>query len=318
MIKIKSEDAYKRLDKYLADNIEDYSRSQLQKLIKNGKVSVNNEKVSSNYSLKEGDEIVIDYTEEKETKEEKIEKKVSAHKLSDIILEKKKEYFIINKPAGLIVHGADHIKEETLVDILLKKYPKLKSIGEDPMRPAIVHRIDKDVSGLMIIPRTQDSFDNIKKQFQKRTLKKEYTALVYGQIEKEQDEIRFPIKRSRDGYKMAALPETLNGEQDLQGGKRAITNFKVIEKFINYTLVKVSIKTGRTHQIRVHMLAYGHPIVGDVLYNTRKTKERNEKFRLARLFLVANKLSFDDLSGERQEYQINLPDKLENFLEKIK
>jgi 23S rRNA pseudouridine1911/1915/1917 synthase len=318
MIKISIDDADKRIDKYLADKIKDYSRSRIQKLIKKGKVLVNKEIVTSHYFLRENDKIVIDYKEDEKEEKEIIKKKSGLFKLSDIIMEKTKEYFIINKPAGLIVHGADHIKEETLVDILLKKYPKLKKIGEDPMRPAIVHRIDKDVSGLMVIPRTQDSFDNLKKQFQNRTLTKEYTALVYGQIEKEQDEIRFPIKRSRDGYKMAALPETLKGEKDLQGAKRAISNFKVIERFINYTLVKVNIKTGRTHQIRVHMLAYGHPVVGDVLYNTRKTREKNEKFKLGRLFLVANRLSFNDLFEEQKEYNINLPDKLNKFLDKIK
>lgn len=318
MLKIKKTDAQKRLDKYLSEELDGFSRSRLQKMIKNGKILVNKEKISPHYFLKENDKIDVDYTEEIKKEKMKNKPKNNRYKLADILVDETEEYLIVNKPAGLIAHPADHIQDETLVDVVLKKHPELRKIGEDPMRPAIVHRIDKDVSGLMVIPRTQESFDSLKKQFQKRALKKEYTALVYGHVEKKQDEINFPIKRSKDGYKMAALPETLKGELDLQGGKRAVTTFKVAKEFINYTLLKVLIKTGRTHQIRVHMLAYGHPLVGDILYNTKKTREKNEKLKLGRVFLVADKLIFKDLSGAQKEYEVDLPDKLKEFLDKIK
>ena len=227
------------------------------------------------------------------------------------------KFLIINKPAGLLVHGANHIKEPTLADQLLKKYPELAKVGEDPCRPGIMHRLDKQVSGLMAVAKTQIAFNHLKKQFQDRTITKIYTALVYGKIERDEDEINFPIQRSSKGHKMAALPLTTKG-QATQEGRQAITEFEVIKRFINYTLLKVKIKTGRTHQIRVHLSAYGHPVVGDDLYGTRKTKEKNKKLNLGRIFLVANKLSFIDLNGKQKTFKIDLPEELKNFLKKIK
>ncbi|MCK4554834.1 RNA pseudouridine synthase [Candidatus Parcubacteria bacterium] len=226
-------------------------------------------------------------------------------------------FLVINKPAGLLVHSANHIKEPTLADQLLKKYPELIKIGEDPIRPGIMHRLDKQVSGLMAVAKTQVAFDHLKKQFQDRTIIKIYTALVYGKIEKDEDEINFPIQRSSKGHKMAALPLTTKGKFT-EEGRQAITEFEVIKRFINYTLLKVKIKTGRTHQIRVHLAAYGHPVVGDDLYSTKKTKEKNKKLNLGRIFLVANKLSFIDLNGKQKTFKIDLPEELKNFLKKIK
>jgi len=234
-------------------------------------------------------------------------------------------YLVIDKPAGLLVHGADHIKEPTLVDQLLKKYPEIKKVGDDPNRPGIIHRLDKLASGLMVIAKTQKSFNNLKEQFQKRTIVKYYTALVHGKIEKDEDDINFPIERSSKGHKMAAKPSTIKGEKN-EAGRNAYTEFEVIKKFINYTLLKVKIKTGRTHQIRVHMSAYGHPIVGDDLYGTKKTKAKNtrlqrklasgqEKLNLDRIFLVASELKFTDLNGKEKTFRIDLPDDLKNLLE---
>jgi len=242
-----------------------------------------------------------------------------------------KNYLIINKPAGLLVHGADHIKEPTLVEQLIDNYPEIVKIGDDPARPGIIHRLDRDVSGLMVVCKSQEAFDSLKKQFQKRTVEKEYIALVYGKIEKDEGEIDFPIKRSNKGFKMAAVPifslplsssnsadKHASRERKVRIARQALTEFEVIKKFINYTLLRVKIKTGRTHQIRVHMLAHGHPIVGDNLYSTKKTREKNKKLNLDRVFLVANGLSFYGLGGESQAFKINLPSELENFLKKIK
>ncbi len=228
-----------------------------------------------------------------------------------------KNFLVINKPAGLLVHGADHIKEPTLVDQLLKQYPALIKIGEDPIRPGIMHRLDKQVSGLMIIAKTQIAFDHLKKQFQDRTITKIYTALVYGKIEKDEDEINFPIQRSSKGHKMAALPFTTKGKLTKEG-RQAITEFEVIKKFINYTLLKVKIKTGRTHQIRVHLSAYGHPVVGDDLYGTKKTREKNRKIKLDRIFLTATELLFVGLDKEQKTFIIELPEELKIFLKHVK
>ncbi len=242
-----------------------------------------------------------------------------------------KNYLVINKPAGLAVHEGGNLKEKTLADFLIERYPEIKKVGDDPIRPGIVHRLDKDVSGLMVIALTQESFEDLKKQFQSREINKDYLALVYGRVSKDCDEINFPIKRSRDGYKMAALPlnslELLtrhtpkNRDQGNIAGvfnsKEAITEFKVIKRFVNYTYLDVKIKTGRTHQIRVHFFAYGYPLVGDPLYNTKKTKVKNQKLNLGRVFLVAYKLSFKSLDGEKKDFKIKLPTELESFLPKF-
>ena len=229
------------------------------------------------------------------------------------IIKKTRDYFIINKPAGLIVHGAPHIKGPTLIDELIKKFPKIKKIGDDPARPGIVHRLDKLVSGLMLVARTAESFDNLKKQFQKRTVTKYYTALVYGRIEADEGQIDFPIYRSKGGYKMVALPKTVKREKNPLG-REALSEYEITKRYINYTLLKVQIKTGRTHQIRCHMAAFGHPVVGDELYGTRKTMVKNEKLNLNRIFLHASRLEFDNLKGKRKKYEIELPKELTKLL----
>jgi len=233
-------------------------------------------------------------------------------------------YLVVNKPAGLAVHGGGNIKEATLADWLINYYPPIKTVGEDLTRPGIVHRLDKDVSGLMVVAKTQAAFDDLKGQFKGREINKEYVALVHGKLAAADGEINFPIKRSQAGHKMAALP--LNAADLLsrrhprgrdQGNisglfkaREAITFFKTLKNFVNYTLVRVKIKTGRTHQIRVHFFAYGHPLVGDNLYCTKKTKYKNKKIGLGRVFLVADRLSFRDLAGDKRNFTLDLPSEL--------
>lgn len=248
----------------------------------------------------------------------------------DIIFEDD-DYLVINKPAGLAVHGGGNIKEETLADLLIARYPKIVKVGDDEARPGIVHRLDKEVSGLMVVAKNNDSFASLKSQFQKRDINKQYLALAYGKIANDDGEINFPIKRSSEGYKMAAMP--LNASNlltrrspksrdtgNIAGvfkAKEAITLFKVKKRFINYTFLEVKIKTGRTHQIRVHFFALGHPLVGDNLYCTKKTKIKNEKINLGRVFLMASQLSFNDLEGKKREFSLALAPELEAFLPKF-
>jgi 23S rRNA pseudouridine1911/1915/1917 synthase len=250
-------------------------------------------------------------------------------KFPEIIFEDK-DCLVINKPAGLAVHGGGNITEATLADLLLEKYPNIKNVGDDPTRPGIVHRLDMEVSGLMVIAKNQPSFENLKKQFKKREINKEYIALVYGKVEHEESEINFPIKRASTGYKMAAMPiqsvdllsrktPTSRDQGNIEGSfkaREALTTFKVIKRFVNYTLLSVKIKTGRTHQIRVHFFAYGHPLVGDPLYYTKKTKIKNDKLKLGRVFLMACHLSFKDLNGEKKDFKIDLSEDLKRFLPK--
>lgn len=240
------------------------------------------------------------------------------------------DYLVINKPAKLAVHGGGNLREKTLTDWLEKHYPKIIGVGEDTIRPGIVHRLDKDVSGLMVIAKNQKSFLSLKNQFKNRTVKKIYTALVYGSIESDFGTIDFSIVRAKSGQRMAALPANAanllsrrHPRNRDQGNierwfksRTALTEFQVIKRFVNYTLLKVIIKTGRTHQIRVHFFAYGHPLVGDSLYNTKKTRLKNQKLDLGRIFLVANKLSFKDLREQRQSFIIDLPSELKTVLPK--
>ncbi len=314
IIKIKNKDKGERLDKFLTKVLDELSRSQIQKLIKEGEIFVNGKVSAVHYNLKEGDEIKIKKLETEMKKKEK-KQKLPVPKIE--IIEETEDYFVINKQAGLAVHGAPHMKEIALIDALLKKEPKLKDVGDDPGRPGVVHRLDKDVSGLLVVAKNQKTFESLKKQFKKRTVEKEYTGLVYGKITKDYDIINFPISRASAGYKMAALPLTQKGEINT-AGKKAITEIFVLRKFVNFTLLKIKIKTGRTHQIRAHMAAYGHPLVGDDLYSTRKTRLQNKKWDLGRIFLVASKLSFKNLENIRKEFQIDLSKDLKMFLEKIK
>jgi len=249
----------------------------------------------------------------------------------EIIFENE-DYLVINKPAGIAVHGGGNIKDKTIADFLIERYPDIENVGDDPIRPGIVHRLDKEVSGLMVIAKNNETFSLLKNQFKDRDVNKEYVALVHGKMTTDFGSINFPIKRSSEGFKMAAMPlntsELLSRRQpkdrdqgNLDGmfkAREAITEYNVLKHFVNYTLLQVKIKTGRTHQIRVHFFALGHPLVGDGLYFNKKSKAQNKKVNLGRIFLAANKLSFKDKTGETQSFSIEMPIALTDFLKNIK
>ena len=246
------------------------------------------------------------------------------HLISPEIIATHNDYLVINKPAGLAVHGGGNLREKTLADWLLANYPELSTVGEDSARPGIVHRLDKEVSGLMVVAKNNNSFFSLKDQFKQRSVIKEYLALVHGRIENDQGVINFSIVRSRDGYRMAALPagteNLLSRHQPRQRdqgnidawfkARPAETEFSVLTRFINYTLLRVQIKTGRTHQIRVHFFALGHPLVGDQLYGSKTFQAKNQKINLGRIWLLADRLSFSDLKGGRQSFSLPIPSDL--------
>lgn len=334
IIKITKKISGERLDKFLTrrDNVrknksprhgpasaspwrgDKLSRNQIQQLVETGSILVNNLPATSHYRLKPGDNIKIKKITKLGANQKLAGEKESKLKLPPEIIGETADYLIINKPAGLSVHGPDDF---TLAKWLVAEYPVIKNVGDDPERPGIVHRLDKDVSGLMVVAKTQTSFDSLKKQFQNRSVIKEYTALAYGKIQKDNGLINFPIKRARDGFKMAALPLTVKGETSGEG-RQAETQFEVTKKLINYTLLKVKIKTGRTHQIRVHLAAYGNPLVGDNIYATAKARTANKKLGLKRIFLIADHLSFIDLTGKRTDFKIDLTEELKNILKIVK
>lgn len=236
------------------------------------------------------------------------------------IITDKPEYLVIEKLAGILVHPTQAGESNTITEWLIKKYPKIKNIGDSPERPGIVHRLDKEASGLLVIAKTQKMFEHLKKQFQTREIEKEYLVLVYGQMSKDEGIIDFEIDRGKDG-RMVSRPKINKFKVDKVGkeqpGKEAITEFWVEKKFVRFSLLRVKIHTGRTHQIRVHMFAFTHPVVGDKLYLNRKLIKKSEQ-KLDRLFLHAIKLCFYDLAGEQQCFESDLPVELSDYLIKLK
>lgn len=298
-----------RIDLWLAQKLGQ-ARNQVQRLLSQSEVMVNNKKVSTHYLVHMGDEVslrprpIVEEAKQATVAEEKRLWKVIK------IIDETVDYIVINKPAGLIMHQAVGVTGLSVVDWLLERYPEVRSVGEDPERPGIVHRLDKEVSGLVVMAKTQAMFDHLKEQFQKRIIQKHYIALVHGSGLPLEGTINFRLERSSTGHKMAAKP--LN-----QTGKTALTLFRVEQTFHNYTLVRIEIKTGRTHQIRAHFAAYGHPVVGDDIYAGLKLRELNKKLNLGRIFLVATDLSFFDLAGEKKQYQVNLPLALHQVLQTL-
>jgi len=295
------------------------NRSQAQKVVNKKAVFVNGKNTTNGYKVKEGDEIKIDFDilKEKEAVVIEKEKKNKEIKMKDVLIFENDDFLIINKPAGLLVHGNDTLVEYTLVDFLLEERPKIKGVGDDEYRPGIVHRLDRDVSGLLLVVKTNESFKYFKGQFSARKMKKKYIALVYGTMPEQSARIDFPVDRSQKGYKMAALPKTNKGETNLDG-KEAITYYRVEKEYVNYSLLDVEIETGRTHQIRVHLSALNHSVVGDEIYGARKMKEKNRKHKLGRIFLTAVFLAFTDVNGDKHEFKIEMPDSLKDFLTKIR
>jgi len=308
-ITIKQSDEGQRLDKFLVEKLESLSRTQIQKMIKNGLILINAKKVPAHYLLKTGDEIKISDSNVK-TENEAVA--VEEPKINLEIVYENDDYMIVNKPAGVLTHPTEKNEKNTLVDAILEKYPPIKKIGEDPRRPGIIHRLDKEASGLLVVAKTQNAFDHIKKQFKEKTVKKEYIALVHKPMEKNEGLIDFPIERAVNG-KMKALPKTFKKEKQT-AGKMAITEYEVIKNYKNYALLRINIKTGRTHQIRVHFNAIGHPIVGDSLYFKNKHRE---KIKLNRLFLHSSVLGFYDLNNKWVEYNLKIPPELKIIRDRL-
>lgn len=300
-IEIPTDHKGERLDKFLTQMMK-ASRSQIQRLIKQGDITLNGKKVKAGEVLSPGD--IIFYPEVELT----VPVKDGVAPVLDVVYEDD-DLLVINKPAGLLVHEA--LKDEsraTVVDGLLERHPEIADIGDDPSRPGIVHRLDKDVSGLMVVAKTQKAFDALKHQFQNRTIKKEYLALVYGTLPKATDIISLKIARSKEKGRMVAR----TGDQE---GKDAITQYDVLKRFSMATYVSVKILTGRTHQIRVHFQAIGYPIVGDKLYKVRGMKFR--EIPLGRLFLHSHKLTIRLIDGKEKSFVAPLPDELEHLLNKL-
>lgn len=288
-----------RLDKILAQTLN-FSRSKIQKAIKEGAILVD-DKIAPAKLLVSGEDIISydpSFFELPEIDRSKMQK-------LDIIFEND-DVIVINKPAGLLVHPTESSNELTLIDSILQHDASIKKVGDSSERPGIVHRLDRDASGTMIIAKTQNAFDHLKNQFKNRLVEKNYIALVHGVLSEPVKTITLSISRQKQGGRMAAKPES-------QGGRIAITHYELIEQFPHHALIDARIETGRTHQIRAHMFALGHPVAGDRLYRSKQFKIMD----IGRLFLHANSLSLTLPNGERKTFESKLPNELKQVLEKI-
>lgn len=302
---IEQNDESKRLDLFLSEKLN-LSRSKIQKAIENKLVKVNNIYKLKNYKLKIKDivEISLDFISQTEESTLLIPQKI----FIEVIYED--EYMIVlSKPAGIVVYPSAGHKDGTLMNALAYHSKKLASVG-GPLRPGVVHRLDKDTSGLIVIALDDRAYYGLIERFKKREVKKEYIALVYGEL-KGSGKITLPIGRAdHDRKKISIKSKKL---------KEALTEWQVLENFRNYSLVKVRIITGRTHQIRVHFSSIGHPVVGDKTYG-RKTYIEIEKTKIpvSRQMLHAYKMELcHPVTGKLLQFEAPLPEDIKKIIETL-
>jgi len=282
-----------RIDKFLANELEDLSRSSIQMLIKDKQVLVNEEVVKANFLLKNGDEISI-------TIPDPVNDEILAEDIPLDVYYEDSDVIVINKPSGMVVHPAVGNTRGTLVNALMYHCKDLSGIN-GVIRAGIVHRIDKDTSGLLVACKNDKSHQHLSEQFFNKTVKRKYYAICYGEINHNLGKIDAPIGRDLSNRQTMTV---------VDGGKHAITHFKVLERFKGFTLLELVLETGRTHQIRVHMKYIGHPLLGDPVYGPRNVVGENGQF------LHAKTLGFTHpKTNEFLEFESPLPD---YFLEKIK
>lgn len=287
-----------RIDKYLVNNMENKSRSFIQGLIDEELVLVNDKKIKSNYKLRENDIITVIMKEPKELE-------VTPENIDLDIVYEDEDLIVVNKPKGLVVHPAPGNYNGTLVNGLLYHCKDLSGIN-GVIRPGIVHRIDKDTSGILVIAKNDESHNELAKQFKDHSIKREYYALVEGKFSSLEGTIDKPIGRNKkDRLKMGIVED----------GKRAVTHYEVIEQYNKgVSLVKCRLETGRTHQIRVHMASISHPLVGDLIYGSKKPK-----ININGQVLHAKTLGFiHPRTKAYMEFDSNLPDYYLELVENLR
>ena len=296
-LKITSNESNQRLDKVLSSLLENFSRSRIALLIDEGHVTVNEKETKASLKVKEGDEIVVFIPEAKEVKIEKEDIPL------DIVYEDH-DILIINKPQGMVVHPAFGHNEHTLVNAILNHCDDLSGINGEK-RPGIVHRIDKDTSGLICVAKNDVAHNFLAEQLKDHTMARTYTALVRGVIAENSGEINLPIGRDTNNRQKMAVSRT--------NSKEAVTYFKVLQRFNEHTLVECHLKTGRTHQIRVHFSYIGYPVEGDPLYCGRKYDKLYQGGQL----LVATELKLIHPTTKKEmHFKIELPEYFKEILKK--
>ncbi len=301
---VEAEQAGQRLDKYLADVVPALSRSQAQRLIDDGLVVVEGRQAKANLAVKAGDRIVVDVPEPQPSA-------AIAEDIAIPILYEDTDLVVVNKPAGMVVHPAAGHSSGTLVNALLHHVDDLSGIGGE-LRPGIVHRLDKGTSGVMVVAKHDAAHEALAQQFHDRHVEKEYVALVWGVVQAGR-RIDLPIGRDpNDRQKMSARARR---------ARSAVTRITFARHLRGVTLCHVAIQTGRTHQIRVHLSAIGHPVVGDAAYGgvkARVAQDLRPVLRLDRPFLHAARLAFTHpTDGRTMTFEAPLPDDLQGVLDEL-
>ena len=310
-IKINPSQSNQRIDRFLASFYKEKSRASWQKKIKNKEILVNNKEVKPDYVLKEGDEVEI--LEIPAAYDEIPPAPFLKGGVNIEIIYEDDDVIVINKPAGVLSQNAESSKSPSVSDFLVKHYPKIKKVGEDEQRYGTVHRLDKDTSGVMIVAKNNQTFEFLKDQFKNRKTQKVYLALVYGKVNPPEGVIDLKIGRSKTNPNMQTVIDTKKKENIKS--REARTVYKTIKNFKDYSLLEVSPKTGRMHQIRVHLKAIGYPVVGDKKYFFKKYK--NENLELNRQFLHASELRIKLLDGKDKIFKAELAGDLRNHIAKL-
>lgn len=287
-----------RIDRYLAETCEELSRSYIQKLLKNGDVSIDGKAVKASYKVAPGDTIELEIPDA-------VEPEIEAEDMALDILYEDEDVILINKPKGMVVHPAAGHYSGTLVNGLMAHCRNQLSGINGVMRPGIVHRIDMDTTGVLIICKNDFSHNSIAAQLKEHSITRKYRAIVHGVVKEDHGTVDAPIGRHPVDRKKMSINE--------KNGKRAVTHYHVLKRFSKYTYIECQLETGRTHQIRVHMASIHHPLLGDSVYGPEKCP-----FSLQGQTLHAGVLGFiHPRTGEYMEFTAPLPDYFEQLLEKL-
>jgi len=305
-ISVLHSDISKRLDVFVSEKTG-ITRSQVQRLIKEGLVFVNNKTENQNYKVKTNDVVTLHKPEEE--KEILIPENIPIK-----ILYMDKHLVVVDKPAGMVVYPAAGHNRGTLLNALAYHCPKMATVGM-PLRPGVVHRLDKDTSGVMVVALDDKAYYDLVEQFKKRTINRKYTTLVYGSIKEDSGEIGLKIGRAISDRKKMSIKT--------RHGKEAVTSWKVIKRFGIATLIEAKLGTGRTHQIRVHFSAIGHPVLGDKTYVKKveievKVEGKRKKIVFSRQMLHAETLGFiHPVTKEYLEFSSPMPEDMEECIKKL-
>ena len=295
---VNEEENSKRLDVYIASKDEETTRSSAQRQIEQGNVVVNGKKITKvSYKVSEGDKIEIE-------EQEPVESELKAQDIPIDIIYEDKDIIVVNKPKGMVVHPANGNPDGTLVNAIMAICKdSLSGIGGE-IRPGIVHRLDKDTSGLLIVAKNDMAHVNMSEQIKRHEVKKTYIALVRGIVKENEATIDMPIGRSNSDRKKMAVNKN---------GKNAVTHIKVLKRYDKYTLLEINIETGRTHQIRVHLAHIGYPVIGDYIYSNGKNE-----FGIVGQCLHAKSLEFKHpITGKDMKLEAPLPEYFEKVLQEL-